>query len=95
MDVTERVNATEFRRVVEEEVRGRLQALVTDDVRACCKPSTKIAYGKPYRQILETADSEGSDLIVIGVRGRNPLDVTLFGSTTNQVVRCAPCPVLT
>ena len=34
-------------------------------------------------------------LIVIGVRGRKPLDLTVFGSTTNQVVRRASCPVLT
>jgi nucleotide-binding universal stress UspA family protein len=38
---------------------------------------------------------ENSDLIVMGVRGRNPVDLTLFGSTTNQVVRTASCPVLT
>jgi Universal stress protein UspA and related nucleotide-binding proteins len=46
-------------------------------------------------QILHVAAEEGSDFIFIGVRGRNPLDVTLFGSTTNQVVRLATCPVLT
>jgi hypothetical protein len=39
-----------------------------------CKPSTNVAYGKPYREILEVAEREGADLIVIGVRGRNPLD---------------------
>jgi nucleotide-binding universal stress UspA family protein len=32
---------------------------------------------------------------VMGVRGRNPLDVMLFGSTTAHVVRQAECPVLT
>jgi nucleotide-binding universal stress UspA family protein len=31
----------------------------------------------------------------MGVQGRNPLDVALFGSTTNHVVRAATCPVLT
>jgi nucleotide-binding universal stress UspA family protein len=44
---------------------------------------------------LQAAETEGTDLIVIGVRGRNALDLTVFGSTTNQVVRRAPCPVLT
>lgn len=91
----ERFDAPEFRRVVEEQARGRLEALVTDDVRVWCKPVTKITYGKPYRQILEVAESEKADLITIGIRGRNPLDLTLFGSTTNHVVRRAPCPVLT
>ena len=35
------------------------------------------------------------DLIVLGIRGRNALDLMLFGSTANQVVRQATCPVLT
>jgi nucleotide-binding universal stress UspA family protein len=33
--------------------------------------------------------------ILIGVHGRNALDLMVFGSTTNQVVRRATCPVLT
>jgi nucleotide-binding universal stress UspA family protein len=37
---------------------------------------------------------ENTDLIVIGVRGRNPVDLTFFGSTANHVVRRASCPVL-
>jgi nucleotide-binding universal stress UspA family protein len=31
----------------------------------------------------------------MGVHGRNVVDLTLFGSTTSQVVRHASCPVLT
>jgi nucleotide-binding universal stress UspA family protein len=30
----------------------------------------------------------------MGVRGRNALDLLAFGSTTNDVVRRARCPVL-
>jgi nucleotide-binding universal stress UspA family protein len=93
--LVERFDASEFRRHVEEGARKRLEALVTEEVRQWCTPSTKMAYGKPYREILAEAEREGADLIVIGVRGRNPLDVTVFGSTTNQVVRRASCPVLT
>jgi nucleotide-binding universal stress UspA family protein len=92
---TERFDAPEFRRVVEDQVRQRLEALLTDDVAKWCKPSTQVAHGKPYREILDTVAKEGTDLIVMGVRGRNPLDLALFGSTTNHVVRRASCPVLT
>ena len=93
--LVEQFDTPDLRRLVEERARGRLEALVTDDVRTWCKPETKLGYGKPYAQILEVAEREGTDLIVIGVRGRNALDLTLFGSTTNQVVRRASCPVLT
>src|SRR5262245_21696760 len=91
----ERFDAPEFRREVECRARTRLEALVTDEVRVWCKPATKISYGKPYRQILETAANDRSDLVIMGVRGRNPLDLAVFGSTTNHVIRQACCPVLT
>jgi nucleotide-binding universal stress UspA family protein len=72
-----------------------LQALVPPDAREWCEPTTLIASGKPYRQILRFAELDSADLIVIGVYGRNPIDMMLFGSTTNHVVRRARCPVLT
>lgn len=93
--LVERFDTQEFRRVVEDDARERLAGLVSDEARQWCNPSTTVAYGKPYREILELAAKEAIDLIVMGVRGRNPLDLTLFGSTTNHVVRRASCPVLT
>ena len=93
--LVERFDSPELRRVIEEQSRTRLDALVTDEVRAWCEPDTRVTYGKPYRQILEIAERQEPDLIIMGVRGRNPLDVALFGSTTNHVVRRASCPVLT
>lgn len=93
--LVDQLNTPEFRRSLESRAHARLTALVTDEVRTWCEPETRVCYGKPYRLILETAEHENSDLIVMGVRGRNPVDLSLFGSTTNHVVRRAPCPVLT
>lgn len=73
----------------------KLRGLVPSTVSEWCHPTTRIAHGKPYREILGIATEEGADLIVMGVHGRNALDLMLFGSTTNQVVRRATCPVLT
>jgi nucleotide-binding universal stress UspA family protein len=50
--------------------------------------------GKPYAQIIEHATQGQTDLIVMGVRGRNALDLALFGSTTHRVIQLGPCPVL-
>jgi nucleotide-binding universal stress UspA family protein len=58
-------------------------------------PTVRLRNGKPYRQILDVAQDEDADLIVIGVHGRSPMDIMFFGSTANQVVRRASCPVLT
>jgi nucleotide-binding universal stress UspA family protein len=88
-------NVPEYRREVERDFAARLQALVPDSVRSACRPTTRIAHGKPYREILGVATEDGADLIVMGVQGRNALDLMLFGSTTNQVVRRATCPVVT
>jgi nucleotide-binding universal stress UspA family protein len=38
---------------------------------------------------------QGDEVIVMGVRGRLAMNLLLFGSTTNQVIRQAACPVLT
>jgi nucleotide-binding universal stress UspA family protein len=84
------------RQRLEEEVRQRqLEGLVDPEARVWCKPAIRVAQGKPYRQILEMASAEAIDLIVMGVRGRNAVDLSLFGSTTNHVVRRASVPVLT
>ena len=73
----------------------KLAQSVSSDVRQYCEVETVMVTGTPYREILKAADSRQSDLIVLGVHGRNPLDVLLFGSTTDQVLRRSRCPVLT
>jgi nucleotide-binding universal stress UspA family protein len=80
---------------VEREAAQRLDSFITDESRVWSRPETKVSIGKAYREVLATAEDMAADLIVIGVHGRNALGLTLFGSTTNQVVRRAGCPVLT
>ena len=85
----------EYRHYREEEATKRLEELVPDEIRDWCRPMARLGHGKSYREILGIATEDGIDLIVMGVHGRNALDLMLFGSTTNQVVRRATCPVLT
>jgi nucleotide-binding universal stress UspA family protein len=89
------LETSEFHRQWEAETREKLEGLIPAEVRNWCTPASKLAFGKAYQQILNLAANEQVDLIVMGVRGRNPVDLMLFGSTTNQVVRQAGCPVLT
>lgn len=56
------------------------------------KPVVRI--GKAYQQIIQLALESQTDVIVMGVRGRHALDLTVFGSTTYRVVQLGPCPVL-
>jgi len=54
-----------------------------------------VVQGKPSVEILRVAREETFDMIILGTHGKGVLDQALFGSTTERVVRKAPCPVLT
>jgi nucleotide-binding universal stress UspA family protein len=85
----------EFRRYVEERAIERLRALTPEAGEDGCERESRVVHGKAYIEILRVAAEVRADLIVMGVHGRNAADVMLFGSTTNQIVRRATCPVLT
>jgi nucleotide-binding universal stress UspA family protein len=94
LPVEQGIALAEFRRYSEETAKKRLDSLIPDSIPST-EVVTRLSSGKPYVQILQVAAEERTDVIVIGVHGRNPVDMALFGSTTNQVVRQATCPVLT
>ena len=75
--------------------QAKLEAAVSEGARDYCEVQTVMASGKPYREILREAAARKSELLVLGVHGRNPFDLLLFGSTAQQLVRHAGCPVLT
>lgn len=54
---------------------------------------TILTTGKPARQILETAESNDVDHIVMGSRGRSGVGRVLFGSVAETVTRRASVPV--
>jgi nucleotide-binding universal stress UspA family protein len=56
--------------------------------------SELVAQGKPSAEIIRYAAENEIDMIVLGTHGKGMLDQALFGSTTERVVRRAPCPVL-
>lgn len=51
--------------------------------------------GSPFLEIINTAQAEGVDLVVMGTHGRTGLAHVLMGSVAERVVQKAPCPVLT
>ena len=88
------INVDAARAEAEAEELQRLRALIPDDIRAYCTVRTAIAEGGAARQILREAEQRGVDLIVMGVHGRSRFDELIFGSTTQDVLRKAHCPVL-
>lgn len=92
---TSHFNVPEYRRHLEETAAERLKQLVPSETRSWCDCRTLVRAGKAHQEILHVARTTEADLIVLGVRGRNAVDLALFGSTANQVVRGSECPVLT
>jgi nucleotide-binding universal stress UspA family protein len=53
-----------------------------------------LVYGVPFQGILDTAQAQQVDLIIMSTHGRTGLKHVLLGSVAEKVVRLAPCPVL-
>jgi nucleotide-binding universal stress UspA family protein len=94
LHVLEHSPSPEQREVEDARVIHLLEGQVPAKARSCCEIKTIVRTGKAYEEIIKLAEQEQSDLIVVGVRGRNVLDLALFGSTTHRVLQLGPCPVL-
>ncbi len=92
--VMEHVPAPEQRETEDARVIHLLEGKVPEEVRSRCKIRPIVRAGKAYEEIVKLAEEEQTDMIVVGVRGRNVLDLALFGSTTHRVLQLGPCPVL-
>jgi nucleotide-binding universal stress UspA family protein len=57
-------------------------------------PVMKVISGTPWSDICQYALENTVDLIVVATHGRGGLAHALLGSTTEKVIRKAPCPVL-
>ena len=85
----------EFRRHLVNDTHSRLEAFMAGQPDTGHGTVTRVATGRAYREILQMADDERSDLIVMGAQGRGGPMLAPLGTTAQQVVRAAPCPVFT
>lgn len=82
---------------IQERIAGATQQLeqwVSSASRKKGTINTAVRVGRPYEQIIQAATDTNADLTVMGVRGRNAIDVAVFGSTTYRVIQLGSCPVL-
>lgn len=78
-----------YRRRLEDELRRHVPAPAGVAV------DYLLAEGEPEEEINRVAQKYACDLIVLGTHGRTGLRRLLLGSVAEQVIRHAPCPVLT
>jgi nucleotide-binding universal stress UspA family protein len=83
-----------FHAEAEARQRTKLQALIPDHAEDYCTVRTAVVEGSASRQVLRLAAEQNADLIVLGVHGRNAVDLAIFGSNSKDVVVKAQCPVL-
>ena len=86
-----------FRSRIDQE-RARLESSAAELVRRGRREHVPTSFliweGDPADSIVEAAQSEGADMIIVGSHGRGTLGRALIGSVSDQVVRHAPCPIL-
>jgi len=80
---------------LERQASAALAQLLPDAQEAKVEVTRAVAIGSPSQTIVETAEAEHVDLIVMATHGRTGLSHLLIGSVAERVVRTAPCPVLT
>lgn len=75
-------------------VSKELQQCRDEHVPADANCRTVMLEGQPHTEIIEFAEKEGVELIVMPTHGRSGLAHLLLGSVTEKVIRRAHCPVL-
>ncbi len=84
----------EFRRVLGEGGLERLQEFVKKNPHYDIQPELVVQEGIAPDLILSFAETQKTDVIVMGTHGRRGFDRLVLGSVTDRVMRKAPCPVL-
>jgi universal stress protein A len=80
-----------------EQHKKRLEEFVTEkvaDAAVGLKMRQMVDAGQPFGAIVDRAEKEGVDLIVMSSHGRSGLSRMLIGSVTDKILRGGSCPVL-
>lgn len=76
-----------------DEQTAALSAKIEQEGVACTIRRERATH-QPAEEILATAEEVGAEMIVLGLRRRSPTGKLLFGSTAQQVLLGADCPVM-
>jgi len=79
---------------IAQKAQDELCDWVDKQVRGRCSARHVIRSGHAAQQIIDLAETSKANLIVLGRSARDFLGALFFGKTTEEVIRGAPCPVL-
>jgi nucleotide-binding universal stress UspA family protein len=94
LHVLEDMPASKDLQGVTQPVLAQLEQAIPMEARGRCSIKPLVRIGKPYLEIIQEAAEAKTDAVIMGVHGRNALDLAVFGSTTHRVIQLGPCPVL-
>jgi nucleotide-binding universal stress UspA family protein len=77
------------------QVRGQVKDLLTDPLFDGLEIEPVIVEGEPAREIANAVRDYDIDLVTVVTHGRRGLSRALWGSTAEEIIAEAPCPVLT
>ena len=80
---------------VEGEAKEAIEDVVEEAESEGIEVTRAVRMGEPHKKIIEYADENDIDLIVMGTHGKTGLTNILIGSVTERVVRYSDTPVLT
>ena len=78
-----------------DHARQRLLAQLAQEPTTWCEIEPVVAIDRAYKAVLRHAAASKVDLVVMGAQGTAGLELMVYGSNTQHVVRAATCPVLT
>ena len=87
--------AMSWETMIRQKARDALSAWPLPEGFSTVKVVRELRSGSPVTHIEEYAKAQGIDLIVMGTHGRSGFSHLLLGSVAENVVRRAPCSVLT
>jgi universal stress protein A len=80
---------------LERQATNDLAQMLSETQASKMDVARRVVVGIPYRKIVDVAEEEKIDLIVMTTHGRTGLSHLVMGSVAEKIVRTAPCPVLT
>jgi nucleotide-binding universal stress UspA family protein len=89
------VSMDEMYKDIQEGAKKELERFGVEELAGVKNVERRVITGVPHEEIINFVRANKIDLVIMGTHGRKGIDKILFGSTAAQVVRHAPCPVLT
>jgi nucleotide-binding universal stress UspA family protein len=89
------INLDTYQAEVQVAAREQMSNTVGNFFKDFSKLETRVEFGPPAAKILEVAEKEKMDMVIMGTGSRNGRERAFFGSVALKVVQSALCPVVT